>query len=660
MKNISSMAALAALLLVSCGQDTDVKFAGDEGAKVTFSASINEQNSQDVSRVTGVTWDDGDEVSISCGPTQKNVFYRYNAADNSFTAINRFDEIWLLGNEEYDVTAYYPHVGEEGTVPPVQIVEITSENQDTPEERAAFDFLYASTKATKAEPNVHLNFNHAMSRVNLEFVPGTDPEGNPVTLTDIECYLVGIKRNGTFDTETGVAAVAEDAAVSDLRQMLNADNDHTFTAYLLPQTIGAEGLQIEAAMTTADGRRIYYFLEIPVSDWQIAADQGGTKYTQSDLMTSSSKAEDGRLQGKVSFTMLHEMALAVLKIPNLVYDFTNGGLDDYSLNVAPKELLINDVKTTPYYDAASGTYMALVKPETNYSISGTYQGAKEMAFSAAGSLASGKAKMYIINDNDANKLDYTLQIGDYLCADGNLVSVDAATVPDNAIGVVCYVGNPQPHVYAPDACSETQDALYRDYPNCSHGLVLSLNNAVLPDGTATSQYHTSKSGTYDTWFDSDEEWAGKFVYCNSNRDGNLKNDALTMFPAFFGYNNTVLMTMVTEEGKGSPSTCDNAYSFIVAYRNAVAVPSAATPWYIPSIKDWQQVADNLTNINKSIIKVGGEEMTSVDNGALTGHYWSSTQRNDTFQWTHGMDGGAYNLICERGSRAGQFRMMLAF
>lgn len=182
MKNISSMAALAALLLVSCGQDTDVKFAGDEGAKVTFSASINEQNSQDVSRVTGVTWDDGDEVSISCGPTQKNVFYRYNAADNSFTAINRFDEIWLLGNEEYDVTAYYPHVGEEGTVPPVQIVEITSENQDTPEERAAFDFLYASTKATKAELNVHLNFNHAMSRVNLEFVPGTDPEGNPVTL----------------------------------------------------------------------------------------------------------------------------------------------------------------------------------------------------------------------------------------------------------------------------------------------------------------------------------------------------------------------------------------------------------------------------------------------------------------------------------------------
>ena len=107
-----------------------------------------------------------------------------------------------------------------------------------------------------------------------------------------------------------------------------------------------------------------------------------------------------------------------------MYDFTNGGLDDYSLNVAPKELLINDVETTPYYDAASGTYMALVKPETNYSISGTYQGAKEMAFSAAGSLAGGKAKMYTIND--PNKINHTLQVGDYLCADGNLVSMELA------------------------------------------------------------------------------------------------------------------------------------------------------------------------------------------------------------------------------------------
>jgi hypothetical protein len=34
-----------------------------------------------------------------------------------------------------------------------------------------------------------------------------------------------------------------------------------------------------------------------VSSWEIAADQGSSKYTKSDLMTSASQAEDGRLQG---------------------------------------------------------------------------------------------------------------------------------------------------------------------------------------------------------------------------------------------------------------------------------------------------------------------------------------------------------------------------
>lgn len=391
-----------------------------------------------------------------------------------------------------------------------------------------------------------------------------------------------------------------------------------------------------------------------VSSWEIAADQGSSKYTKSDLMTSASQAEDGRLQGKVTFTMNHRMALAVFKMPKLVYDFTNGGLDDYSLDVAPKELLINDVETTPYYDAASGTYMALVKPETNYSISCTYQGTQEKMINPTGSLAGGKAKMYTIKDEN-NKLDYTLQIGDYFCADGNLVSVDAATVPDNAIGVVCYVGNPQPHVTHPANYTEENDALYRDYPNCTHGVVLSLKNAT-HEGMTSKMFHSGKSGTYGDWFSSDKEWTGKFDNCNTANSSTLPENR---YPAFLGYNNTTLLTMCYE-GKGSPSTCDWAYNFLMSFRSEVGVPGGVTPWYIPSIMCWDQVAANLTNINKSISKVGGEQMESVDANALTGHYWSSTQRNETFQWTHGMDGGKYAIICERDSRAGYFRMMLAF
>lgn len=388
-----------------------------------------------------------------------------------------------------------------------------------------------------------------------------------------------------------------------------------------------------------------------VSNWQIAADQGGTKYTQSDLMTSSSKAEDGRLQGKVSFTMLHEMALAVLKMPNLVYDFTNGGLDDYSLNVAPKELLISDVKTTPYYDAASGTYMALVKPETNYSISGTYQGAKEMAFSAAGSLAGGKAKMYTIND--ANKLDYTLQIGDYLCADGNLVSVDATTVPDNAIGVVCYVGNPQPSVVLPETYSEEQDALKRDYPNCCHGLVIALKNATQDNNTVA--FSTERSGYFGTWFESDDEWNGKFV-------SNLVRES-ERIPGMLGYNNTILL-----EISPSLNNCNNALQYINSYRKQVSSPSSSSCWFLPSMTEFDEVAKGLTIINRKIVAVKGLELISGEVGTDGAHksvnaYWTSNEHatNKELVDKHNIttESAIYGRRNE-GSKAGRFRMMLAF
>lgn len=388
-----------------------------------------------------------------------------------------------------------------------------------------------------------------------------------------------------------------------------------------------------------------------VGNWEIAADQGSTKYTKSDLMTSASKAEDGRLQGKVTFSMQHRMALAVLKMPNLVYDFTNGGLDDYSLNVAPKELFINDVKTTPYYDAASGTYMALVKPEAEYSISGTYQGAKEMSFSAAGGLASGKAKMYTIND--ANKLDYTLQIGDYLCADGNLVSVDATTVPDNAIGVVCYVGNPQPSVVLPETYSEEQDALKRDYPNCCHGLVIALKNATQDNNTVT--FSTERSGYFGTWFESDDEWNGKFV-------SNLVRES-ERIPGMLGYNNTILLEM-------SPSlnNCNNALQYINSYREQVSSPSSSSCWFLPSMTEFDEVAKGLTIINRKIVAVKGLELISGEVGTDGAHksvnaYWTSNEHatNKELVDKHNIttESAIYGRRNE-GSKAGRFRMMLAF
>ena len=84
-----------------------------------------------------------------------------------------------------------------------------------------------------------------------------------------------------------------------------------------------------------------------------------------------------------------------------------------------------------------------------------------MEYTADGSLENGTAKKYTIND--PNKIDFTLAVGDYYCADGRIVSKDAVTVPDNVIGIVCYVGNPQPSALPADpSYTEDNDALRRD------------------------------------------------------------------------------------------------------------------------------------------------------------------------------------------------------
>lgn len=258
MKKNHVVATLACLLMAGCSNnisDSDIIFSGDPGAKVTFSAVINDPNGNDLSRVTGLNWDDGDTISITCGPTQQNVPYRYNKGDNSFTT-NRAEEIWLLGNEAYEVTAFYPYSSDN-----VQKVATTSENLATAEKRSKLDFLFASTQATREQPNVRLDFNHAMSRIVLQFQAGKDKDGQPLTLTDIDCYVTGLKLNGTFDPKTGQTAVDEDAAGASVYQSLTDANNHTFTGFFLPQTLGSEGLLIEGAMSTKT-TRVYYKVEI--------------------------------------------------------------------------------------------------------------------------------------------------------------------------------------------------------------------------------------------------------------------------------------------------------------------------------------------------------------------------------------------------------------
>lgn len=56
--------------------------------------------------------------------------------------------------------------------------------------------------------------------------------------------------------------------------------------------------------------------------------------------------------------MQHCMALAVLKMPNLVYNFINSDvtIDDYELPITNASFKLNNKEVTPYYQKSTGAY----------------------------------------------------------------------------------------------------------------------------------------------------------------------------------------------------------------------------------------------------------------------------------------------------------------
>ena len=337
------------------------------------------------------------------------------------------------------------------------------------------------------------------------------------------------------------------------------------------------------------------------------------------------------------------MALAVIQMPEIVYDFTNANIDDYTLPAGVGSFTLNDVDATPYYQESTDTYRFLVNPNKPFSIKGTYEGVRNMEYTADGSLENGTAKKYTIND--PNKIDFTLAVGDYYCADGRIVSKDAVTVPDNVIGIVCYVGNPQPSALPADpSYTEDNDALRRDYPNCKHGLVIALNNADV-NGTKVAPFANSRDFFYGSWFTTDEDWMGKFI-SSETRDP---------LPGILGYNNAVLM----ENSPNKTLACDGALNYINAYRTAVPVPASACEWFLPSLRELADLVDVVSTVNTKIAAAGGEEL--IENGGNGSRYWSSNERpgNSYVVYQHNLvSGGISTPYRSAGSTAGVFLSLI--
>ncbi len=407
-----------------------------------------------------------------------------------------------------------------------------------------------------------------------------------------------------------------------------------------------------------------------ISSWTIGADQS-ENYGQYDLMTSTGEVEGDRLKGKVYFTMHHAMALAVVELPAVTYAFTNDGVDAYQTGAAVGTFTLNGEEATPYYSSDLGdwgVYRFLVKPETDFTLSGTYTGVQEMEFTATGNLTGGVAKLYEI-EGSGDTIEMELEVGDYLCADGSIAK--ASEAPANAVAVVYYIGNAQPSVSDPDgtdvagyAYESQRDALLRDYPSCTHGLAIALTDA--NDGTSSQVGF--KNLTYSNeWFNDDSvksKWGDMFLVTYYGSGTNPADN----LAGILGYNNTALMiayvtqnaesiNVTEEDGKtvysGSTVTGSvtvDAYDIIMTYRANIENFPLGSAWYMPDLKEWRDyIMANGSTLDRSCTAVGGETISDKQ-------YWTSNERNATFSWHSGNDISQN----ERGSGAQMYRLAIAF
>lgn len=187
--------------------------------------------------------------------------------------------------------------------------------------------------------------------------------------------------------------------------------------------------------TDADG----FFANV-VSNWTPSTDQGVyTKYTAQDLMTAKGVISNTEL----SFTMQHEMVLAVIELPGTKYEFsnTNPTVSDYIID--PLDSQFDNYRPCKMTD---GTYRYLVKPGSTNKLTGSYTNASNAAkgweANPAG-ISFGSYKTFKVDGGIANVISgYNLQVGDYMLKDGSLVSKDATLSPtqqSNCIGVVFWI-----------------------------------------------------------------------------------------------------------------------------------------------------------------------------------------------------------------------------
>jgi len=227
--------------------------------------------------------------------------------------------------------------------------------------------------------------------------------------------------------------------------------------------------------------------------------------------------------------------------------------------------------------------------------------------------------------------------GDFAMSDGTFISKDATLTNAQKAevrGIVFWTtaetnttGRTTPASLADDKIMKT------DFPDCTHGLIVSLKNVSTATKWQTSQYYR-----INNWQNNTFTAENKSDY-QSILSGTGPTDPINYI---LGYQNTKLL-------KAFNAQCDNIYkvlpvSLLTDFSANNPAPANTTGWFIPSVKELHMLCykdvDNVAEMyNSSFVDTRNTINTSLNavGGELFGtgsdvFYWSSTETSFAEQW----------------------------
>lgn len=432
-----------------------------------------------------------------------------------------------------------------------------------------------------------------------------------------------------------------------------------YFAYYPYQKDMTGNVDINALNPNGQGVEAQRFFIRLIERWLPADDQSTYEaYTASDLMVARgevAKRTDGTDGSVLSFTMEHQMPLAVFRLPTTKYTYSE---------------TIDGVPTKKSYRLYSGlnidawladdnTYRRITKwtSTTSIGITASYYNSSLERRSFSGTIkpnSSGKYFLFTVDGGEETEVDRSLREGDFYMKDGGIIPQEMikgdmpAEVQADCLGVVFWVGENEGIHWTQTGWKKGDRLLMRDHPGCVHGIVVALRDA------SAGAVWAEGSGANEKLYN----WAESFQGFNAEEQADwleIKSSASN-----HGYCESHLVKLY---GTHHPDATFPAYNTIGDYATRHPAPGSSSGWYFPSRSELTMMcyglADNYDTgsskerrdlLNGLIRKAGGD--------VLGGSYWSIWQAGN-YSWYFDF-GGNTNYGVDPRSETHKVRAVLAF